>query len=153
MNGCVWPNPRILVVEDEVVTQQILLATLSRLGMSVTVCENAAIALYQYIQNTRFDAVILDMKMPGVDGEAFLTVAESLLDAGLMFSRPCIIVHTSVSNLDQLKTYSDFRCVHSVLSKPVQRTELVRHLDEILGQKLGKDQQSEKGTYSRYQKS
>jgi len=58
---------RVLVVDDDATTRRILAAALSRLGYSVAVAEDAYAGL-SAVENDRFDAILLDVYMPGLSG-------------------------------------------------------------------------------------
>jgi len=66
-------RPRVLVVEDEVVTQTLLQELLSSAGYEVVVTADGAEALFQLSQGT-FDLVLADIWMPLLDGVKLLEV-------------------------------------------------------------------------------
>ena len=61
------PRPRILVVDDEYAVRDSLSHWFEKDGYRVTAAENATEAL-RALQEHRFDVVLLDIKMPGMDG-------------------------------------------------------------------------------------
>jgi DNA-binding NtrC family response regulator len=69
---------RVLVVDDNQVIQDILKQFLGR-GYTVEVVGNASLALASVVQKTP-DAILLDVRMPGVDG---LSLLKSLRDMGV----------------------------------------------------------------------
>ena len=64
-------RPRILLVDDEVAFANNLLKLLSKRGYDVVVVYNGADAV-NMVGEKEFDVIILDMKMPGMDGIATL---------------------------------------------------------------------------------
>jgi DNA-binding NtrC family response regulator len=64
-------NPRLLLVDDEVLFTTNLSKLLTRRGYDVTAVNNGEQAL-QIVQEHEFDVVILDQQMPGMDGIAVL---------------------------------------------------------------------------------
>lgn len=64
-------SPLILVVDDEANFREIISAQLGASGFRVEVAEDGPQALIR-IQETKPDLVLLDMKMPGMDGAKFL---------------------------------------------------------------------------------
>jgi DNA-binding NtrC family response regulator len=64
-------RPRILLVDDEVAFANNLLKLLSKRGYDVVVEYNGADAV-SVVGDKEFDVIILDMKMPGMDGIATL---------------------------------------------------------------------------------
>lgn len=63
--------PRILLVDDEVAFANNLLKLLSKRGYDAVVVYNGADAV-NMVGEKEFDVIILDMKMPGMDGIATL---------------------------------------------------------------------------------
>ena len=63
--------PRILLVDDEVAFANNLLKLLSKRGYDAVVVYNGADAV-KMVGEKEFDVIILDMKMPGMDGIATL---------------------------------------------------------------------------------
>ncbi len=61
-------NMRILVVEDNRFNQQIAKEFLAAAGAQVTIAENGALALQCLGSEPRFDAVLMDVHMPVMDG-------------------------------------------------------------------------------------
>jgi len=57
----------VLVVEDNPVSQQVLTMMLERLGCSWEVAENGEQAVLS-VSKKRYDVVLMDLQMPGVDG-------------------------------------------------------------------------------------
>ena len=64
-------RPRILLVDDEVAFANNILKLLSKRGYDVMAVNDGASAI-RTIGEKEFDVVILDMKMPGMDGIATL---------------------------------------------------------------------------------
>ncbi len=60
--------PRILIVEDDPGVREVLEHTLSRDGMDVESLEDGEAALERLQGAERFDLVILDLTLPGLDG-------------------------------------------------------------------------------------
>ena len=69
---------RVLVVDDNQVIQDILKQFLGR-GYTVEVVGNASLALASVVQKNP-DAILLDVRMPGVDG---ISLLKSLRDMGV----------------------------------------------------------------------
>ncbi|MBN1436476.1 MAG: sigma-54-dependent Fis family transcriptional regulator [Sedimentisphaerales bacterium] len=63
--------PHVLVVDDKEMMRDSLHATLTRSGHDVTLAESASVALNKLVDAT-FDVVITDLKMPKMDGLAFI---------------------------------------------------------------------------------
>ena len=67
----------ILVVDDMEMMRDSLEAILTRSGHNVSTCEDAVIALDR-LKSTSFDLVITDLKMPKMDGIAFMDRIKSM---------------------------------------------------------------------------
>jgi DNA-binding response OmpR family regulator len=66
----VTPAPRVLVVEDDDGIRDLVDIVLSTAGYEVLTAPNGAAAL-QLVGQTRLDLVLLDMRMPVMDGWEF----------------------------------------------------------------------------------
>ncbi len=64
---------RVLLVEDHKLNQQLGLALLHKMGHTVVLASNGADALLA-LENGRFDLVLMDIRMPVMDGQSALTV-------------------------------------------------------------------------------
>ena len=64
-------KPRILLVDDETVTQQVLLGTLNRHGYECCVAQSTAEA-EDLLNGQEFNLMVLDIMMPGKNGIDFL---------------------------------------------------------------------------------
>ena len=64
-------RPRVLCVDDEEITQRLIRRLLERMGMDVVTADGAPEALAAF-DAQHFDLVLTDIRMPGMDGHAFL---------------------------------------------------------------------------------
>lgn len=69
---------KILVVDDETGIREGLSDSLQSLGYSVVTCPSGEEAVFQIHQNSDFDCIITDYKMPGLDGFDVLKEAKRL---------------------------------------------------------------------------
>ncbi len=58
---------RILIAEDEKLLNKTITERLTKIGYSVDSCFDGENALY-YIENTRYDGIILDVMIPKLNG-------------------------------------------------------------------------------------
>ena len=65
------PSPQVLVVEDDPGTRTLYRAVLERLGLTTTSACDGDEAL-ELLAERRFDAIVLDLMMPGTDGATLL---------------------------------------------------------------------------------
>ncbi len=74
---------RVLLVEDNAINQQVARGILEQAGIEVTIADEGSRAL-ALVQPGRFDAVLMDIEMPGMDGyETTFHIREYLADSDL----------------------------------------------------------------------
>ena len=121
-NIAVGKEAKILVIEDEKPLRELLEMELARSGYKVETASDGEIGLEKYRQET-FNVVLLDMKMPGMDGVAVLKQMriESML--------PEIIVFTGHGTIE-----TAVECIklgaYDYLTKPVKLDELEMVIDK-----------------------
>lgn len=78
---------RLLVVEDDPALKDALVSRLTREGYAVDACDNGADGLF-YARSTEYDALILDVMLPGMDGFSLLSALrrEGYAGAALMLT-------------------------------------------------------------------
>jgi CheY-like chemotaxis protein len=67
--------PRVLLVDDDAAVAGALAALLSRAGYAVTIGGSARVA--ETLLEERYDALLVDLRMPGMRGDAFYYVARA----------------------------------------------------------------------------
>lgn len=77
MNSPLTTKPKLLIVDDEAAQMRAMCDTLEYEGYSVTGSTSAQQAL-QLMREERFDLVITDLTMPGMDGISFLKAAREM---------------------------------------------------------------------------
>ncbi len=115
---------RVLVVDDNTVILDILKQFLGR-GYTVEVVGNASLALASVVQKTP-DAILLDVRMPGVDG---LSLLKSLREMGVQTP---IFVMTGYDST-QVAMEALEKGATGYLPKPF---DLI-HLDRLIAHALG----------------
>lgn len=117
---------RILVVDDNSVAQTIASKVLVRNGYAVEIAGDGPAAV-QKASDSKFDLILMDLQMPGMDGFETLTRLRKLPD---YLDTPVLAVTANCS--------SDYRdkCLRygmgGFLSKPVQSRELVQAVEKYL---------------------
>ena len=93
---------RLLVVEDNAFFRQLLVPTLSASGYCVTAVDSAAkaLALRDLPEPARFDAIISDVEMPGMDG---LQLARRLREGGAWANTPLVALSGRCDAADTLR--------------------------------------------------
>ena len=126
---------RILVVDDNEVTRDILMRHLERQGHQVAVCESGAEAL-NVLSDQTFDLVLLDILMPGLNG---YQVLEKMKADPLLRDIPVVMI----SALDE--TDSVARCIalgaEDYLPKTFDPILLKARISACLSKKHYRDQE------------
>ena len=126
-------TPRLLVVDDDKAIRSLLTAVLSRKGYSVETARNGEEAL-EVIAVKTFEAIILDLMMPKVDG---FEVIEHLARTAPEQLKRHVIVLTAVASKDLRKL--DGSRVFRVLRKPFDLDELLSVVTDCIEGNAGQD--------------
>jgi two-component system sensor histidine kinase/response regulator len=117
--------PRILVVDDNVANRLLVVETLAPEGMEVSEAASGDEALRAFAAQP-FDVVLLDVRMPGLDGFATLERLRTLPggDAPVVF----------LTALRDVDTFDRARAAGAVdfLTKPVRPSELLARVDMLV---------------------
>ncbi|WP_284620736.1 hybrid sensor histidine kinase/response regulator [Aquabacterium humicola] len=114
---------RVLVVDDEIDVALTVVAMLAD-EANVDCTATDGLAVLDHLARVNFDAVICDIRMPGVDGISIWRSLASLPDP------PVFIFMTGDSLSEELtRTLSSSGC--AVLSKPFSKVELLRSLGQV----------------------
>jgi CheY-like chemotaxis protein len=120
------PAARILVVDDGEANRELLSVVLRRAGADVVTGENGRVAV-ELAKSQEFDAIVMDMQMPGMDG---FTAARTLRELGT--TKPIIALTADALDGSEQKCRaagcSDF------LTKPIDMDSLLSVLHRILGE-------------------
>lgn len=119
---------RVLLVDDEVVFTTNMSKILSRRGFEVRAVNDGESAI-EAIEDEEYDVVVLDLRMPGMDGIAALKVMKR--------KRPLLEViiltgHGSVESGIQGMNLGAF----DYAMKPIQTNELQEKIEEAFARKL-----------------
>ncbi|MCA9669276.1 MAG: response regulator [Myxococcales bacterium] len=119
---------RLLVVEDNVVNQRVMRALLDRLGYSPVVVSDGNACLDAMVrEGRRFDVVLMDVHMPGIDG----LETTRILRASLPASEQPAIVGVTASALPRDRRACLDAGMDRYLAKPVRPTALRDMLLEL----------------------
>ena len=108
---------KILVIDDEVGIRQMLKTVLEKAGYDVDLAENGVIAL-EKVKNELFDIILCDIKMPEMDGFAFLEQVKKL-DISLT-----IIMMTSFGSVETA-IEAIRKGAYDYISKPFKTDEVI----------------------------
>jgi len=119
-----YSAPKILIVDDEEEIVRGLTIRLRAAGYETTFAYNGADAISR-LERTRPDAILLDVRIPGVDG---LTVLKLLQEGGDSRRVPVIMLSASLG--DERKALS--AGARFFLAKPYHGGELLHALQQIV---------------------
>lgn len=136
------PGLHILVVDDDVLMCEYVAETLQNLGVKTTLCSSGQQALDRidevYQAGKHFDAVFLDWKMPGLDGQETARRIRSRVSAQL----PILIV--SAYDWSDIREQAQDAGITGFISKPLFVSTLYRALQiYVLGQAENQDSPDE----------
>ncbi|MDQ7062617.1 MAG: response regulator [candidate division KSB1 bacterium] len=120
-----WKIKKILLIEDDLVTQRLISTILSKKGYDVKVAENGQIAL-QKLKSFDPDLFIMDLNMPIMDGTELL---KHLRKEKKYLLKP-IIVLTSQRDKDSIVKVATYG-IDSYMAKPVKLDLLDQKLAEF----------------------
>jgi len=121
------PKPRVLIVEDELVTQQILADQLRAAGFVVDTADTMSGALLLLAENL-YEVALLDMFLPDGTGSALqneLMARHARIEVVLMTARPS--VHDAVACLGT--------GAFDYLSKPIESSKLLAVIHAAIGRR------------------
>jgi DNA-binding response OmpR family regulator len=123
------PNARVLIVDDEIDTGQLIAHTLKTAGFQVAIVDNGRKAL-RMIRDLSFDLVLLDVMMPDLDGfDVMRQMQEMPGDV------PPVVFFTAKGHPTDQETGEGLGAV-GYMVKPATRGELL----DVIAQVLGEDQ-------------
>ncbi|MBU0680578.1 MAG: response regulator [Proteobacteria bacterium] len=122
------PSPsdtKILIVDDEAINQLLLEEYVRSYNkeIKVTTVDSAAEAIFYYLTE-KFDLVFLDIMMPEVDGNHFISIVEKNRAALNISGEVNIVVQTAVQSLEELLNIIRKNCVNEVIRKPILRQRI-----------------------------
>ena len=135
---------QVLVVEDNPVNQEVMGQMLQRLGCAVRVAGSAMEGLRQLCER-RFDLVLMDIQMPGMDGIEALRCLRSGPDARWRFVTPrrtpviAVTANALAGDEDRFLSLG----FDAYLAKPYRQTQLLALLARFLGDRLGPEGMAE----------
>ena len=120
-------SKRILLVDDEVAFTRSLSQVLMFRGYEVEAVDNGRDAL-RALGERPFDAVVLDLKMPGMDG---ITTLEEIQQLGLFAQTIILTGHGTDETAEKARAMG----AHDFLHKPFDLDELLGSIESALKKK------------------
>jgi response regulator RpfG family c-di-GMP phosphodiesterase len=121
------PNARILVVDDEPSNTKLLAKMLARAGYANVEITNDPREVKPLYQANRFDLILLDIRMPGLDGFGVMTELKSISVDDYV----PIIVLTAATD-DDTRLHALEMGAHDFATKPFEQTEILHRIRNVL---------------------
>ena len=110
------PRPlRVLVVEDSAIGREVLARALPRIHAEPTWAPNGSEALKAFAE-ARFDVILMDLRMPGIDGVAVIREMRAAEAVSRAPRTPIVVVSAHATPDDKRATFEAGADLH--LAKP-----------------------------------
>ena len=124
------PGSRVLLVDDETIFTKNMSKLLKNRGYQVTAVNSGDSAIRE-LEHDHFDVIVLDLKMPGMDG---ITTLQEVMKLGLFTETLILTGHGSIDTaLEAMKLGA-----YDYLTKPCEIDELVAKIEAAWEKKEGK---------------
>lgn len=117
---------KILIIDDNQDIAQLLCKFITKKGHECALSNDGRNGL-SMIENGKFDAVLLDLAMPGFTGQ---NVIDSLHKSGKIKNQKVVVFTASSATQEEIDGLIE-KGAHSCLRKPVDPDRLVDYLDNI----------------------
>ncbi len=122
-------STRILIADDEGINRLFIKTVLAGNGWEVAEASNGKVAV-DLVSEQAFDAVILDIKMPIMDGkQATLEIRALESELG---REPCILLGLTAYAEKQLIEELESIGMDGVIHKPITQESLIKRLSDML---------------------
>ena len=116
----IFQGSRVLLVEDNFITQKIILSTLHKSGINISIANNGQEALdLLFIEKKEFDLILMDINMPVMDG---YTATQKIRENQQFDSLP-IVTFTAFTLGEEIKTMFDLGA-NAYIIKPLNIGQL-----------------------------
>lgn len=119
-------NKKVLIAEDNYINQEVISSILSSAGVEGVTVGNGQEAL-ELLQTTEFDAVLLDIQMPVMDG---ITTIKKIREHQHWKNLPVVALTAHGSTQDKENSLEAGMNAH--ITKPVQRQEILSVLCQLV---------------------
>jgi CheY-like chemotaxis protein len=118
-------STRILVVDDDALTLDVLMQTLD-LYYDLTIAQSGYQALEIVARSAPFTVIISDLNMPAMDGIEFCSLAKSLSPDSICMLLSC---HQELEIAQRVLAHGD---VFRIMQKPCKKAELICNIDAAI---------------------
>ena len=116
----IFQGSRVLLVEDNLINQKIILSTLHKSGIDISIANDGQEALdLLFIQKKEFDLILMDINMPVMDG---YTATKKIREEQQFDSMP-IVTFTAFTLGDEIKMMFDLGA-NAYITKPLNIGQL-----------------------------
>lgn len=117
-------NMRVLVVDDDVVSRMLLSEILKECSMTIVIARNGQEAVDKVKEDSTFDFILMDLKMPIMNGYEATEVIR-----GLGYTYP-IIAQTAYASIEDKSRVSSGG-FSAYLSKPITKVKLIEVINKL----------------------
>jgi CheY-like chemotaxis protein len=117
-------NMRVLVVDDDVVSRMLLSEILKECSMTLVIARNGQEAVDKVKEDSAFDFILMDLKMPIMNGYEATEVIR-----GLGYTNP-IIAQTAYASIEDKSRVSSGG-FNAYLSKPITKVKLIEVINKL----------------------
>ncbi|PWC96287.1 histidine kinase [Azospirillum sp. TSO5] len=132
----------LLLVEDDAINREVALGLLSDAGHRITVAETGEKAL-ELATRRRFDAILLDIRLPDIDGPEVARRIRALDDADRA-AVPIVAVTANVFAADRARYIASG--IDAVIEKPIFPERLMHLLSNAVAARSDEDEETGAGT-------
>lgn len=127
MTSCLYPNARILIVDDNPVNVELLTFTLEEYGYTHLTGLTDSREVADQLTFERFDLILLDIRMPHLDGHQILTWLRA--EWGTQ-APPVIVLSAQIDRASRLEALN--LGARDFLGKPFDRQEVLQRIHNTL---------------------
>ena len=123
-------SPKVLLVEDSATTRMLVSSMLANLDCEVDSVDSGEAALEKLVASERpYDVVVMDWKMPGLDG---IATVRAMLEDERIADVPAVVLATAYAEEDAREAADDLP-IEIFLQKPVTPSSLFDAIVQSLG--------------------